>query len=141
MIYRGGWFGNEGMSPASNRRSRVILAIDDETEILEIIRETFENRGYKVHLASQPSEGIGIYERLWREIDLVLLDFLMPEMTGDLVYECLRDINPDARVLLLTACDDNVAKKMFEDGLRGYIQKPFYLDDLTQRVEEEIEAT
>jgi len=117
------------------------LAIDDETEILEIIRETFENRGYKVHLASQPSEGIGIYERLWREIDLVLLDFLMPEMTGDLVYECLRDINPDARVLLLTACDDNVAKKMFEDGLRGYIQKPFYLDDLTQRVEEEIEAT
>lgn len=128
------------MSPARNKKSRVILAIDDETEILEIIKETFGTKGYTVHIAANPSEGIGIYERLWREIDLVLLDYLMPEMTGDLVFECLRDINPDARVVLLTACDDNVAKKLFEEGLRGYIQKPFYLDDLSQRVEEEIDA-
>ena len=140
MIYRRGGFGNARMSPTRNKKARVILAIDDEAEILEIIKATFESKGYTIHTASHPSEGIGLYERLWREIDLVLLDFLMPEMTGDLVFECLRNINPGARVLLLTACDDNVAKKMFDDGLRGYIQKPFYLDDLSQRVEEEIDA-
>jgi len=44
------------------------------------------------------------------------------------------------RVLLLTACDDQVAKQMFAKGLRGYMQKPFYLDDLIQRVREELES-
>jgi DNA-binding NarL/FixJ family response regulator len=67
-----------------------------------------------------------------------LLDYLMPDMTGDLVFECLQRINPDVRVLLLTGCDDQVARKMFEVGLRGYIQKPFYIDDLAQRVREEL---
>jgi two-component system, OmpR family, response regulator len=68
----------------------------------------------------------------------VLLDFLMPDMTGDLVFECLQTVNPDVRVILLTGCEDNVAKRMFEAGLRGYIQKPFYIEDLVQRVREEL---
>ena len=69
---------------------------------------------------------------------MVLLDYVMPEMTGDLVFECLRQKNPDVRVILLTACEDTVARTMFEAGLRGFIQKPFYIDDLTNRVREEL---
>jgi DNA-binding response OmpR family regulator len=42
--------------------------------------------------------------------------------------------------LLLTACDDHVARQMFQAGLRGYIQKPFYLGDLITRVAEEVDA-
>ncbi|MGD0651527.1 MAG: response regulator [Verrucomicrobiia bacterium] len=126
------------MNAHDDNRQRAILAIDDEKDILEIIQECLEAEGYKVYTASSAKEGVGLYERLWRQIDLVLLDYLMPEMTGDLVFECLRNVNPDVRVLLLTACDDNVARKMFEMGLRGYLQKPFYLDDFIQRVREEI---
>ncbi|MGA2220739.1 MAG: response regulator [Verrucomicrobiia bacterium] len=126
------------MNAHDDNRQRAILAIDDEKDILEIIQECLEAEGYKVHTASSAKEGVGLYERLWRQIDLVLLDYLMPEMTGDLVFECLRNVNPDVRVLLLTACDDSVARKMFEMGLRGYLQKPFYLDDFIQRVREEI---
>ena len=92
-----------------------------------------------MHTAAGAREGIEYYERNWQGIDLVLLDYLMPDMTGDLVLECLQKVNPDVRVILLTACDDNVARRMFETGLRGYIQKPFYLDDLVQRVREEID--
>jgi len=62
----------------------------------------------------------------------------MPEMTGDLVFEFLQRINPDVRVILLTGCDDQVARTMFEAGVRGYIQKPFYIDDLVQRVRDEL---
>jgi two-component system cell cycle sensor histidine kinase/response regulator CckA len=68
----------------------------------------------------------------------VLLDYLMPDMTGDLVFECLQRVNPDVRVILLTGCEENVAHKMFEAGLRGYIQKPFYIEDFVQRVREEL---
>ena len=75
-----------------------------------------------------------------RGVQLVLLDYLMPGMTGDLVFDYLRGINPDVRVMLLTACDDQVAKVMFAKGLRGYMQKPFYLDDLIARVREELEG-
>ncbi len=72
------------------------------------------------------------------DIGLVLLDFVMPDMTGDLVFECLRQKNQDVRVILLTACEDTVARTMFEAGLRGFIQKPFYIDDLVNRVREEL---
>jgi DNA-binding response OmpR family regulator len=126
------------MDNPGNRR-QTILAIDDETEILEVILKVLGEQGYKVHTAAGAREGIECYERNWQGIDLVLLDYLMPDMTGDLVLECLQKVNPDVRVILLTACDDNVARRMFETGLRGYIQKPFYLDDLVQRVREEID--
>ncbi len=117
-----------------------ILAIDDEPDVLDIIRSSLQGAGYKVLTASSPMKGLELFEQHWRDIKLVLLDYLMPEMTGDLVFESLKHIDPGARVILLTACDDNVAKKMFMRGLRGFVQKPFYLDDLIQRVREEVEA-
>ena len=120
--------------------SALILAIDDEADILDVVRTTLEGAGFEVHVASSPRDGLKFYDEHWRDINLVLLDFLMPEMTGDLVFESMQRVNPDVRVILLTAYEDNVARKMFAEGLRGYIQKPFYTDDLIQRVRDEIEA-
>jgi CheY-like chemotaxis protein len=120
--------------------SAQILAIDDEPDVLDVIRLALEDAGFKVLTASGAVEGLELFEQHRRDIKLVLLDYLMPEMTGDLVFESLQRIDPDVRVVLLTACDDNVAKRMFTQGLRGYVQKPFYLDDLVQRVREEVEA-
>ena len=117
---------------------KFILAIDDEPEILEVIQQCLESEGFRVLAAGGSKTGIEVYEKRWQEIGLVLLDYLMPDMTGDLVFECLQRINPDVRVLLLTGCDEQVARKLFETGLRGYIQKPFYIDDLAQRVREEL---
>jgi CheY-like chemotaxis protein len=129
------------MSPTQSESKPAILVIDDEPDILDVVKTCLEQEGYSVHSAAKPSEGIKLYEQHWRHIDLVLLDYLMPDMTGDLVYECLRDVNPDVKVILLTGCDDNVAKRMFEAGLRGYIQKPFFLGDLVSRVRDEIDAS
>lgn len=117
---------------------KYVLAIDDEPEILEIIRQCLEGEGLRVLTAKGSKEGLEIYEKRREEIGLVLLDYVMPEMTGDLVLECLQRINPDVRVILLTGCDDRVARGMFDTGLRGFIQKPFYIDDLVQRVRDEL---
>ena len=117
---------------------KYVLAIDDEPEILEIIRQCLEGEGLPVLAALGSRIGLETYENRWQEIGLVLLDYVMPEMTGDLVLECLQRINPDVHVILLTGCDDQVARGMFEAGLRGYIQKPFYIDDLVQRVRDEL---
>ena len=114
------------------------LAIDDEPEILDIVRQSLEGEGLPVLTALGARNGLETYEKRWREIGVILLDYLMPEMTGDVVLECILHTNPDARVLLLTGCDDRVARAMFDAGVRGCIQKPFYLDDLVQRVHDEL---
>ncbi len=115
-----------------------ILAIDDEVEILNILEMVLMAAGDRVLTAPGAVAGLEIYERQWPEIDLVLLDYLMPEMTGDLVFEHLQRINPQVRVLLLTACESAVAQRLMAQGLRGYIPKPFYLDDLVSRIREQL---
>src|SRR5260221_2685336 len=126
----GGRIGNAGaMEPHTLSPPKLILAIDDEPEILNIIKECLEMEGFPVLTALGAKAGLTLYEERGSEVGVVLLDYLMPDMTGDLVFECLRQKNPDARVLLLTGCEDSVARKMFEAGLRGFIQKPFYIDD------------
>ncbi len=115
-----------------------ILAIDDEPDILDIIKTALEGEGFVVVTAEDPNEGISYFEQNAGDVALVLLDYLMPSMSGDLVFESLQNIRAEVKVLLLTACDDHVAKAMFAKGLRGYMQKPFYLDDLVSRVREEI---
>jgi DNA-binding response OmpR family regulator len=135
----GGRIGNAGaMEPHPLSTAKLILAIDDEPEILNIIKECLEMEGFQVLTALGAKAGLKLYETRGPEIGVVLLDYLMPDMTGDLVFECLRQKNPDARVILLTGCEDSVARKMFEAGLRGFIQKPFYIDDLVNRVRDEL---
>ena len=127
------------MEPHPLKPAKLILAIDDEPEILNIIKECLEMEGFQVLTALGAKQGVKLYEERGPEVGVVLLDYIMPDMTGDLVFECLRQKNPDARVILLTGCEDSVARKMFEAGLRGFIQKPFYLDDLVNRVREELD--
>ena len=128
------------MSPLFSSEKPGVLAIDDEPDLLDIIKTALEGEGFRVFTATDPQEGLKLYEQHARDVQLVLLDYLMPNMTGDLVFECLQRQNPDVKVLLLTACDDHVARQMFQAGLRGYIQKPFYLADLIARIGEEIDA-
>jgi response regulator RpfG family c-di-GMP phosphodiesterase len=80
--------------------------------------------------ASDPLQGLQVYETHWRAIQLVLLDYFMPTLRGDEVFERLQRINPHVRVLLTTACDDYVSPKMLQGGLCGFVQKPLSRQDL-----------
>ena len=90
------------MSPTFSSAKPCVLAIDDEKDLLDAIKLTLEGEGYEVLATSNPDEGLKLYEQHWRKIGVVLLDYLMPEMTGDLVFECLLRLNPSVKVLLLT---------------------------------------
>ena len=128
------------MTSSNSSPKECILAIDDEEGFLVILRVTLTSQGYLVHTASSPSEAIKLYGERWQEISMVLLDYLLPEMSGDSVFENLQRLNPDVRVVLLTACEESVADKMLKTGLRGYLQKPFNLPDLAQKVRDAIDA-
>jgi DNA-binding NtrC family response regulator len=128
------------MSQTSQTGREAILAIDDEDGFLFVLRATLESQGFTVHTASDVNEALAFYKEQLQEIGLVLLDFVMPEMTGERVFECLQQLNPDVRVILVTGHDRNVAEPMFERGLRDFIQKPFCVTDLGQRVRNAIAA-
>jgi DNA-binding response OmpR family regulator len=108
----------------------VILVIDDDPDILNSVRRLLIQEGWVVLTASDPLEGLQFYEAHWQGIQLVLLDYFLPRLRGDEVFERLRCINPDVRVLLTTACLDDVSPKMLQGGLYGFVQKPLSPRDL-----------
>jgi len=128
------------MTPIDCRQKKGILAIDDEQGFLGMLKEILECQGYMVHTASSPQEAIQLYEERWREISMVLLDYFLPGMSGDIVFEYLQQLNPDVRVVLLTGCHESAAANMFQRGLRGYLQKPFGMRELGQQVRNVIDA-
>lgn len=127
---------------ASGNRSPkpCVLAIDDDEVLLGFLTAELESQGYRLLTAATPQSAIWMYEEKWPEIDVVLLDFLLPPLSGDFVFDELQRLNPDVRVVLLTGFDEPVADKMFQRGLRGYLKKPFKLADLTQKVQDAISA-
>lgn len=111
-----------------------VLVIDDESLLLEIIQKTLEGEGHVVRTFSMPCAGIEFYEQHWRNIDVVLLDFKMPDMRGDQVYEHLKRINANVSVCLVTSCDANEVGEFCQRESLRYLKKPFRLDDLIQCV-------
>ena len=114
----------------------VILVIDDDTDVLNSIRRLLIREGWVVLTASEPAEGLQSYKTHWREIDLVLLDYFMPDLRGDKVLERLQRINPQARVLLMTSSDDYVPPEMLNGGLCGFVMKPATRKELINRIRE-----
>ncbi len=115
---------------AAGGGQKVILAIDDDTEILNSVRRLLIREGWVVWTASDPREGLQVYEAHWRTVQLVLLDYFMPTLRGDEVFEHLQRINPHVRVLLTSACEDDVSRKLLQGGLCGFVQKPLTPRDL-----------
>jgi DNA-binding NtrC family response regulator len=128
------------MSRGENSQQSFILAIDDEVGFLGFLKMALECEGYSVHAASDPCAALELYAERWRDISMVILDFLLPKMSGDMVFDELQRLNPNVRVVLLTGCDEFVAERMFKRGLHGYLQKPFDLQDLAHKVQTAINA-
>lgn len=119
----------------------VILVIDNDVNVLDGVKRLLEGENYVVATALDPMEGIQQYADRWREIELVLLDFSMPGLRGDQVFERLRRINRDVRVLLMSAFTDEApVEKMLEGGLLGFVEKPFLPGELVARVKEAINS-
>ncbi len=102
------------------RGSETILVIDDESAVLEFIKEVLSDKGFKVITADDPVKGLDIYRLNHRNIDLVITDIIMPSMYGGPVVEKIRELNPNAKVLAITGFSDQ--RDIKADSL---IKKPF----------------
>jgi len=114
---------------------KTVLAIDDEPQMLDILKTILQEHGYNVLAARNEQESIQLYRQRWREIDVVLLDFMMPSMTGDQVLDRLKEINPRVTVLVVSGSADAPRQTVLRGkGVRGFVHKPFRLDELVRQV-------
>jgi signal transduction histidine kinase/ActR/RegA family two-component response regulator len=112
-----------------------ILLVDDEDIIIDVGEEMLKTLGYKVLIARGGKEAIKLYRKNKDKIDMVLLDMVMPEMGGGETYDRLKKIDPDIKVLLLSGYSiDGQATEILKRGCDGFIQKPFDVQGLSQRI-------
>ena len=112
-----------------------ILLVDDEEAVLEVGEKLLKVMGYHVLTAREGREAIDVYKKHRETVDLVLLDIIMPNMKGGEVFDCLKEINPDIKVLLLSGYSiDGEAAKILERGGKGFIQKPFDMERLSETI-------
>ena len=123
-----------------DRGRGTVLIIDDEEMIVDVGRQMLEALGYIVLTAGGGREGIDIFQRNAKSVDLVILDMIMPDLSGRETFEALRRRSPAVNVLLSSGYSlDSQAKDMMAEGCKGFIQKPFTMAELSRKIREMIE--
>jgi PAS domain S-box-containing protein len=114
-----------------------ILLVDDEECVRTSCVRILGRLGYEVVTCEDGAEAVEYYRQSWEDVDLVLLDMMMPRMNGRDAFLAMREINPDLKTLLLSGFGkDRRIQAILDEGVLGFIQKPFPRDVLTERVAE-----
>jgi two-component system, cell cycle sensor histidine kinase and response regulator CckA len=114
-----------------------ILLVDDEALVINIGVQLLEKLGYTVLEAQSGREAIKIFIEGNHPIDMVILDMVMPDMGGGEVYDRIKRIDPNVKVLLSSGYSiDGQATEILKRGCEGFIQKPFGMEDLSKKIRE-----
>jgi CheY-like chemotaxis protein len=115
--------------------SGTLLIVDDEELVLDVGVNMLEKLGYTVLEAHNGTEGVEIFKANHDKIKMVILDIIMPDMGGGEVYDKIKAINPDVKVLLSSGYSvDGQAIELLERGCEGFMQKPFTLEELSGKI-------
>ena len=115
--------------------TETILLVDDEEMIRKVACAMLQNLGYQVVVAASGAEAVEEISRQGDSIGLVILDMIMPDMDGSATFDRLKAIMPNVAVLLSSGYSMNgQAINVMQKGCRGFIQKPFTLSELSQKV-------
>jgi two-component system cell cycle sensor histidine kinase/response regulator CckA len=120
--------------------SGTMLIVDDERLVLDVSVSMVEKLGYTVLKAQNGKEAVDIFDANQDKIKLVILDIIMPDMGGGQVYEKIKAIKPDIKVLLASGYSvDGQAIELLERGCDGFIQKPFTMEELSAKIRQIME--
>ena len=121
--------------------NETVLLVDDEQVVLDATGPLLERLGYTVVLASSGAEAVELVRRQSGHIDLVMLDMVMPELSGAATFHHLREIVPKLKVLLASGYSiEGEATTLLAHGCDGFIQKPFAIEPLATKLRELLDA-
>ncbi|MDD5338312.1 MAG: response regulator [Dehalococcoidales bacterium] len=110
-----------------------ILVVDDNEDLLETFAMILKRRGYDVQTAC---DGVGAVDKFKEHnFDVTLMDVVMPEMNGVDAFKKIKEIQPDASIILMTAySDEELVKSAVDEGVTTIIQKPIRIDSLIKLI-------
>jgi CheY-like chemotaxis protein len=112
-----------------------VLAIDDNTDFLQLIKDLLESCGYEVHTALNPVKALELFQRDRDKYKLVLLDYYMPQLDGAKTFEWLRKISPDVKVIVCSGADElRLRQIQAQHKINAYIHKPFRVKDALETI-------
>jgi len=125
----------KAVAPTLRKGQETILLTDDEEMIIDVGCGLLRELGYTVIPARSGPEALAIYRERHADIDLVVMDMIMPGMSGGETFDRLKQINPRVKVLLSSGYSINgQASQIMERGCDGFIQKPFNLQQLSTKL-------
>ncbi len=121
--------------------NETILLVDDEERVIDIAEKILKKMGYEVYAARSGEEAVSIYKAKANEIDLVILDVIMPGMNGAETYDQIKAIDSGAKVLLSSGYSvDGLVEEVLQRGCEGFIQKPFRAEELSSAIRQILSA-
>jgi len=142
----GGANGDNGV-PAGTRiknphgAGEYILLVEDEPDVADVASEMLAEEGYRVVIARDGFEALKIYEQMGKQVGLIILDYFLPVIDGDAVFEELRSINPKVNVVLSSGfAEQSKIASMLAQGLSGFIPKPYGRAKLLEQVRSTLDA-
>ncbi len=112
-------------------KGETVLIIEDEKEVREIVKEVLENVNYRVITAPDGEKGLDIYSKKKDEISVVLMDMIMPKLSGNKLIEKLRKINPEVKIIAMSGYP---FEKIEQDNICAYIRKPLDFSELLNEI-------
>ncbi len=127
-------------APNVLRGNETILIVDDEPKILAVSKTMIESLGYTVHVKGSGQDAVDFFKEMKNRIDLVVLDMIMPAMSGSETFDRIRELDPSARVILCSGYSlDMQARQIMDRGCLGFIQKPFDTALISHKIREILE--
>ncbi len=120
-----------------DKGSGTILVVDDEEYILNADKAMLNELGYDVLLANGGKEALRVFDENKDRVKLLILDLIMPDMGGEIVYDRIKAVRPDIPVILSSGYSiEGQAEAILKKGCDGFIQKPYNLNQLAQKIKE-----
>ena len=127
--------------PLAVKGNETVMVVDDEAVIIDVMQEVLETLGYRVICARSGRDAIAIYQARSGEINLVILDMIMPDLGGGETYDQLKAINPTIKVILSSGYSlIGQAKQIMARGCNGFIQKPFRIQEVSQKIRDVLDS-
>ncbi|MBN2366760.1 MAG: response regulator [Calditrichaeota bacterium] len=117
-----------------------VLVVDDEYNIRSMMKEIMEMSGFRVLTAGNGRDGIEIYQRHEGEIDLIIMDIIMPVMDGRAAFNEIRKLNPQQKIFIISGYSQREdLEDILGNGAVGFLRKPFQVKEIVDRVKEILE--
>lgn len=120
-------------------RRKKIMIIDDEVVVCALLKEVVDICGYEPVVCNNPHAALEIYRKMHREINLVLMDLIMPQMGGAQLCKAFMEINPQNKIIILSGyAEADEVESLGQAGVHAFLSKPIEMRHLVRVIEQAV---